>query len=1275
MATLLLQAAGSALGSVFGPVGAIVGRAAGALAGNIVDHALLSGNRTVTGARLATARIPGADDGTAITRLYGTMRIGGTLIWATRFEEETTSERSGGKAGGTRVESFLYHANIAIGLCEGPVAAIRRVWADGQEIDLRGLDIRFYRGTEDQLPDPLIEAKQGQGNAPAYRGLAYIVFERLALDPYGNRIPVFQFEVLRPVGRLEGDIRAVTIIPGATEWGYATAQVTEKTGEGSASILNRHTLSAETDWQASLDELQGLCPNLCNAALVVSWFGTDLRAGDCRILPGVEVAARKDESAAWSVAGMGRQDARLVSRTADGKGPAYGGTPADASVAQAIADLKARGIGVFLYPFVMMDIPPANGLPDPYGGAEQAAFPWRGRITCHPAPLQPGTTDGSAAARAAVDAFMSGPEGYRRLVLHYAALAAGAGGVDGFILGSELRGLTTLRDETGAFPFVAHLVELAADVRAILGPETKLTYAADWSEYFGHHPADGSGDVFFHLDPLWASPDIDAVGIDNYMPLSDWRDEDLSATNPDGFRLADDSAAMRRMITAGEGFDWYYASNEDRIARNRSTITDGLAAKPWTFRHKDIEGWWANRHHERTGGVERADPTAWTPRMKPVWFTELGCPAVDKGANQPNVFIDPKSAESSRPYFSSGARADSQQRRFLEAHHGWWQGGAAPVGMVDPDHLFVWTWDARPQPAFPDDLTVWSDGGNWRTGHWLTGRMGAATLADTIASILTDHGFADFDLSEVSGDLTGYVQAEVSSARALIEPLLDVFQIDAVEDAGTLRFRSRRSASLAPIEIATVADVDDAPLWQALRGHDSDLPVQVELSAADPAIDYEQASNRSRRLETESRRILSHALPAALSQETALAAAEMLLRGRRLTQKTLSFSLSPAEIAVEPGDVVTLALPDAASPEGAFVVSRVEDGAVRRVEAEFHAPLLSVDMPPAPVQRNAGGTASEAFAPLVQYLDLPVYAAGNAEDFARVAAYCRPFRRIAVSSSVTTENYRMRVMLDRPARIGRLVSALGPGVSGRFDGAAVIDLTLPFLGLASADRLAVLAGDSRLAVETAAGWEIVGFASALEVEPGRWHLTDLLRGLAGTEDAMAAGAAAGAAVVVLDDAVKPLGLGTDERGLAFNWLIEAQGAAGGRTGPHVFSGGVRALTPVAPVHLRAVRQDDGAVLITWVRRARIGADDWAAAEIPLDEPDERYRIDILADRQAPKTGQTHRSADVAQPAFLYREADELADFGARQQRLSVRIRQMGRAIPLGIAAEMTLDIR
>jgi hypothetical protein len=1272
MATILFQAAGAALGAVFGPVGAIIGRAAGALAGSMVDQALINGSATISGARLATARIPGADEGTAVNRVYGTARVGGTLIWATRFEEEVTRERTGGKATrGPTVETFLYFGNLAVGICEGPIAGVRRVWADGKELDLTGIEMRVHTGSPDQLPDPLIEAKQGEGMAPAYRGLAYAVFEHLPLDTFGNRLPLIQFEVVRPVGVLERQIRAATIIPGATEHGYATVQVTETTGEGAARILNRNTLTAATDWQASIDELVSVCPNLERVALVVSWFGTDLRAGECRILPGVEVRGRADESLAWSVAGLGRGAAHLISENAGdgGSGPAYGGTPGDADVLQAIADLKARGLEVYLYPFVMMDVPAGNALADPYGGAAQPAYPWRGRITCHPAPGQAGSPDGSGAARGQIEAFANRADGYRRMLLHYAHLCAEAGGVDGLIIGSELRGLTQVRDEAGGFPFVAELVRLAADVRAVVGPGTKLTYGADWSEYFGYHPQDGTGDVFFHLDPLWASTAIDAVGIDNYMPLSDWRDDDLGEANPDGARLAEDVAALRAAITGGEGFDWYYASEADRASRTRSPITDGLSGKPWTFRYKDLGGWWGNPHFDRVGGRELAQPTAWVPGAKPIWFTELGCAAIDKGGNEPNLFPDPKSSESSAPHFSSGARSDSMQRRFLEAHHGWWQAPAqAAQGMVDPGHVFVWSWDARPFPAFPDDTAIWSDGGNWRTGHWLNGRLGATTLADAIAAILREHGFDDFDVSEVSGDLTGYVQGELASARALIEPLLQAFRIDVVEDGGRLIFRSRGRVSLPAFEIDVLADLDDQPLWSETRGHDSDFAAEAIVTSFNPALDYEQASARSRRARAESQRILRCDLPAVLAEETAQGAAEDLLRDNRLARRSISFALSPAELALETGDAVRIA----GGPDGVFLIERIEDGAVRRIEARRHMPAPAAAVLP----QEGGGRAvigqhSASFAPIVHFLDLPRFEPGEAQSFARVAAFCRPWRRMVVSSSPSNEGFRTRTLIERPARVGRLTAALASEdsgeVSGRFDPESVLECTLFFDGVSSSEVLAVLNGDNRIAVKSVAGsWEVIGFVRAEEIAAGQWRLTQLLRGLAGSEDAMIAGADVGADVVVLDAAVVPLGLASEERGVAMNWLVEAAGSAGGRAGPFPFAGGMRAEMPLSPVQVRGERQADGAVAVTWVRRGRVDADSWEAADIPLDEAEERYRLEIM------NGDAVMRGAEVAAPTYVYAAADQITDFGSLPTRLVLRIRQLGRAVPLGVAATAEL---
>ncbi|QRM54762.1 glycoside hydrolase TIM-barrel-like domain-containing protein [Sinorhizobium sp. BG8] len=1285
MATILFQAAGAALGSVFGPFGAIIGRAAGALAGSVVDRSIINGMTTITGARLSDARIPGAEEGTVINRVYGTVRIGGTLIWATRFEEEVTSERSGGKATGPRVETYSYFGNFAVGICEGPIAGVRRIWADGRELDLTTIEMRLHKGREGQAPDPLIEAKQGEGKAPAYRGLAYAVFEHLPLDGFGNRIPVLQFEVIRPVGKLEKRIRAVTIIPGSSEHGYDPRLVTERTGSGAGRNINRNTMIAETDWTVSIDELQSLCPNLERVALVTAWFGTDLRARRCRIVPGVEVASRNDESRPWSVSGILRADAHLVSRS--GGGPAYGGTPSDASVVAAISDLKARGLKVYLYPFVLMDIPEDNGLADPYGGGEQAAYPWRGRITCHPAIGESGSADRSAEAREQVEEFcgaareadfevsgetVTGPvtdEGFRRMVLHYALLAKAAGGVDGFIVGSEMRGLTRVRDGDGKFPFVDALRDLASDVRDIVGAGTRLTYGADWSEYFGYQPADGSGEVHYNLDPLWASPAIDAVGIDNYMPLSDWRDGDTLSGNPDGFSLSEDAGAMRAMIARGEGFDWYYQSAADRRARERAPITDGLFGEPWIYRYKDIESWWSNHHHGRSDGTRATSPSDWVPRSKPIWFTELGCPAVDKGANQPNVFTDPKSSEDALPYFSTGLRADALQRRFLDAHLGWWTRGEADPEMVDADHIFLWTWDARPYPAFPENTDLWSDGGNWQRGHWLNGRLGAGTVADVIAAILEDHGFDDYDVSGVGGDLSGFVQAEQTSARSLLESLMAAFQIDAIEEGGTLRFRSRLRAAAPGTEIAVLAERPDETSFEETRAHASELAGEVILDHFADQGSYSRVVARSRRMVVDNDRVMRLSLPGVLHEGAAAQAVEAALRDHRMAQRQISFRLPPNMLAPVPGDVVTLV----DGPSGSFLVTRTTDAEVREVEARAFAGAEGAGGEPdddeAPRSTGAVLSASQAFMPDLHFLDLPGYEAGQPEDFARVSAQTRPWKPILVSSSPVFEGYRSRVRVDRPARSGRLVASLGPGVVGRFDHANVLVTDIDYGGLCSADRLSVLDGANRIAVASTDGrWEIIGFLDAEEISGGRWRLSGLLRGLAGSEDAMAAGHTAQSAVVVLDEAVRPLGIAADEAGRSLNWIAERIGGGGGMAGPIAFAGGVRALTPLAPVHLRARRDVSGQIRFSWTRRGRVNADSWLSTDIPLDEPQEAYRLDILAGNDPVRT------VDLLDASYVYPVDTEIADFGTVRTEISFRVRQKGQSVPLGIPAEQTITL-
>lgn len=572
----------------------------------------------------------------------------------------------------------------------------------------------------------------------------------------GEPINLYRIEGVPP--SLESMVRSVTIIPGATEFGYAVTRISLGPSNNRYPGNYRAGLPV-SDFVASIEDLTAIFPNLEHVSLVVAWHGDDLRAQVCRIRPRVEYAttpsviAGSNTSYPWRSGPVTRGAAWRTSRVPGTDDPALGGAPGDRTIHEALNFLRGKGLRATLYPFLMMDIEPGNTKIDPYGGTGQPAYPWRGRITSDPAPGMVPTADKTATAREQIDTFFgtaaaehfnwnnteravaySGPAdewSYRRFILHMATIAAETGVTD-FLIGSEMPGLTTVRDDTGTYPAVSELVALAAEVRQLL-PAARISYAADWSEYHSHRPGDGSGDVFFHLDPLWANENIDYIGIDAYFGISDWRNEPNHLDRAAGFTSPYDLDYLRAGIEGGENYDWYYASEEDREAQIRTPIHDGLAAKHWVWRQKDIRGWWENEHYNRPGGAEAPHPTEWVPRSKPIVFTEIGAPAVNLAANQPNVFLDAKSSENALPRHSNGRRDDLAQRSYLEAILGYWDpvAGNNPFSeiygdrMIETESASVWTWDARPWPTFPNQIHYWSDGVNWSRGHWITGRVTA----------------------------------------------------------------------------------------------------------------------------------------------------------------------------------------------------------------------------------------------------------------------------------------------------------------------------------------------------------------------------------------------------------------------------------------------------------------------------------------------------------------------------------------------------------------------
>jgi hypothetical protein len=202
------QAVGGIVGGIVGflsggPTGALYGAQIGMMAGGYIDPPK---GPTIQGPRLDDLTVQTSTYGAVIPRVYGAVALTGNVIWleGNAIKETSKKKKSGGKGGGSKSTSrtYTYSATFAVALCQGPIAGVRRIWigsklwydAGSSDTDTiaasnaAATTFELYLGTNTQLPDPRMQADVGVGNAPAYRGLAYIVFNDLQLAEYSNSL-------------------------------------------------------------------------------------------------------------------------------------------------------------------------------------------------------------------------------------------------------------------------------------------------------------------------------------------------------------------------------------------------------------------------------------------------------------------------------------------------------------------------------------------------------------------------------------------------------------------------------------------------------------------------------------------------------------------------------------------------------------------------------------------------------------------------------------------------------------------------------------------------------------------------------------------------------------------------------------------------------------------------------------------------------------------------------------------------------------------------------
>ena len=526
-------------------------------------------------------------------------------------------------------------------------------------------------------------------------------------------------------------------------------------------------------------------------------------------------------------------------------------------------------------------------------------------------------------------------------------------------------------------------------------------------------------------------------------------------------------------------------------------------------------------------------------------------------------------------------------------------------------------------PSFPERVYFFDAVGP--TGPFIAAeRLDALTPAGvTVGSVVSAlsqrAGLAvgELDTAALTDTLSGYALGVRGPARNAIAPLAAAYFFDAVESAGVLKFVKRNAAPALTIAEADLGahfqgEQRPDPLDES-RTDESELPLEVAINYFDLGADYQPSTQYERRLTGRSDNVVSFDLPVVMTSDKAKQVATTILHEAWVARAQRSFAVGAKYTALEPTDVVSLALRDGTT-QIARITRKDESRGVVRLEGVDHEAAVYTQSgggaaAPAPV----GGITSRGPANLA-LLDIPLLRDqdDNFGFYAAAGGYLDGWpggKLFKSSDSGSTWVDIGAAFLNGAGTLGFAATALPSFGGGNvFDELSSVEVQLNSGALANTTRGNALNGINAAVL----GEEILCFTTATSIGTKKYRLSGLLRGRLGTEAAMRRH--------VLDETFALLESNTLVRVAAASSELNVERLYRAVTfGTRVDLATIRSLVlqavclkPLAPVLVGGGRNAAGDVLLKWVRRARKGGGWSDLIDVALDEPSESYEVETYA---------------------------------------------------------------